>query len=58
MVHRDIKPGNTLVTSTHYAHETKYLTFMFEKRTVVANLLILVKDSPKWLKLKHYFLTK
>ena len=38
MVHRDIKPGNTLVTSTHYAHETKYLTFLFEKRTVVCKL--------------------
>ena len=25
MVHRDIKPGNILVTNTHYAHETKHL---------------------------------
>ena len=45
MVHRDIKPENILITNIQYAHETKYL-------------LILVMDGPKWLRLKHYFLTK
>ena len=28
---RDIKPGNMLVTNTHYAHETKHLAALFEK---------------------------
>ena len=32
MVHRDIKPGNILVTNTHYVHETKYLASLFEKK--------------------------
>ena len=31
IVHSDIKPGNILVTNTHYAHETKYLASLFEK---------------------------
>ena len=31
MVHRNIKPGNILVSNTHYAHETKYLASFFEK---------------------------
>ena len=31
MVHRNIKPGNILVSNTHYAHETKYLASLFEK---------------------------
>ena len=35
MVHRDIKPGNILVTNTHYAHETKYLASFFKKRPVM-----------------------
>ena len=38
MVHRDIKPGNILVTNTHYAHETKHLAPMFEKRPVICKL--------------------
>ena len=38
MVHRDIKPGNILVTNTHYAHETKHLVPMFEKRPVTCKL--------------------
>ena len=38
MVHRDIKPGNILVTNTHYAHETKYLASLFEKRPVICKL--------------------
>ena len=38
MVHRDIKPGNILVTKTHYAHETKHLVPMFEKRLVICKL--------------------
>ena len=58
MVHNDIKPGNILVTNTHYAHETKYLASLFEKKPVICKLADLVKDGPKWLKLKHYFLTK
>ena len=33
MVHRDIKQGNILVTNTHYAHETKYLASLFEKKS-------------------------
>ena len=32
MVYRDIKPGNILVTNTHYVHETKYLASLFEKK--------------------------
>ena len=38
MVHREIKPGNILVTNTHYAHETKQLVPMFEKRPVTCKL--------------------
>ena len=38
MVHRDIKPGNILVTNTHYAHETKHLASLFEKRPVICKL--------------------
>ena len=38
MVHRDIKPGNILVTNTHYAHETKHLVPMFDKRPVTCKL--------------------
>ena len=38
MVHREIKPGNILVTNTHYAHETKHLVPMFEKRPVTCKL--------------------
>ena len=38
MVHRDIKPGNILVTNTHYAHETKYLASLFEKKPVISKL--------------------
>ena len=38
VVHRDIKPGNILVTNTHYAHETKHLAPMFEKRPVICKL--------------------
>ena len=38
MVHRDIKPGNILVTNTHYAHETKYLASLFEKKPVICKL--------------------
>ena len=33
MVHRDIKPGNILVTNTHHVHETKYLASLFKKKT-------------------------
>ena len=58
MIHRDIKPGNILVTNTRYAHETKYLASLFEKKPVICKLVILVKDGPKWLELKHCFLTK
>ena len=38
MVHRDIKQGNILVTNTHYAHETKYLASLFEKKPVICKL--------------------
>ena len=38
MVHGDIKPVNILVTNTHYAHETKYLAFSFEKKPVICKL--------------------
>ena len=38
MVHRDIKPGNILVTNIHYAHETKYLASLFEKKSVICKL--------------------
>ena len=38
MVHNDIKPGNILVTNTHYAHETKYLASLFEKKPVICKL--------------------
>ena len=38
MVHRDIKPGNILVTNTHYVHETKYLASLFEKKPVICKL--------------------
>ena len=38
MVHRDIKPGNILVTNTHYAHETKHLASLFDKRPVICKL--------------------
>ena len=58
MVHRNIKPDNKLVTNTHYAHETKHLASLFEKRPAICKLMILAKDGTKWLKLKRYFLTK
>ena len=32
MVHRDIKSGNILVTNTQYAHETKCIASLFEKK--------------------------
>ena len=38
MVYRDIKPGNILVTNTHYVHETKYLASLFEKNPVICKL--------------------
>ena len=38
MVHRDIKPENILSTNTDYAHETKYLASLFEKRPVICKL--------------------
>ena len=38
MVLRDINPGNILVTNTHYAHETKYLASLFEKKPVICKL--------------------
>ena len=38
MVHRNIKPDNKLVTNTHYAHETKHLASLFEKRPAICKL--------------------
>ena len=35
---RDIKPGNILVTNTHYAHETKHLSVLFEERPLICKL--------------------
>ena len=38
MVHRNMKPDNKLVTNTHYAHETKHLASLFEKRPAICKL--------------------
>ena len=35
---RDIKPGNIVVTNTHYAHETKHLAALFEKTPLICKL--------------------
>ena len=39
MVHRDIKPGNILVTNLHYVHETKHVAPCLKKRPVICKLV-------------------
>ena len=38
MAHREIKPGNILVTNTHYAHEAKRSVPIFEKKPAICRL--------------------
>ena len=59
MVHRDIKPViySSPKPTMHMRQNTQHPS-LFEENLCFANLLILFKDSPQWLKLKHYFLTK
>ena len=48
MVHRDTKPGNILVTNTHYTHETKYLASLFgEGRSEMARTKTLLSNKTK-----------
>ena len=58
VVHRDIEPGNILVTNTHCAHETKYLASLFQKKTMICKLSYFGAGRSEIAQTKHYFLNK